>query len=45
MLGLRGIVPENLPPAADIKKLERHVKSLDKRIASDESAALPKSEI
>lgn len=45
MLGSRGIVPENLPPAADIKKLERHVKSLDKRIASDESAALPKSEI
>lgn len=45
MLGSRGIVPEDLPPAADIKKLERHVKSLDKRIASDESAALPKSEI
>lgn len=45
MLGSRGIVPENLPPAADIKKLERHVKSLDKLIASDESATLPKSEI
>lgn len=45
MLGSRGIVPENLPPAADIKKLERHVKSQDKRIACDESAELPKSEI
>lgn len=45
MPGSRGIVSENLPPAADIKKLGRHVKSLDKRIASDESAALSKSEI
>ena len=44
MLGSRGIVPEDLPPAADIKKLERHVKSLDKRIACDESAALPRAE-
>ena len=44
MLGSRGIVPENLPPAADIKKLERHVKSQDRRIACDESAALPKTE-
>ena len=41
MLGSRGIVPENLPPAADIRKLERHVKSQDKRIASDETAMLP----
>ena len=42
MLGARGIVPENLPPAPDIKKLERHVKSQDKRIACDETAVLPK---
>ena len=41
MLGSRGIVPENLPPAPDIKKLERHVKSQDKRISCDETAALP----
>ena len=41
MLGSRGIVPENLPPATDIKKLERHVKSQDKRIAHDDTAALP----
>lgn len=44
MLGSRGIVPEDLPPAADIKKLERHVKSQDRRIACDESAALPRAE-
>jgi len=42
MLGARGIVPESLPPAPDIKKLERHVKSQDKRIACDETAVLPK---
>lgn len=41
MLGSRGIVPENLPPATDIKKLERHIKSQDKRIAHDDTAALP----
>lgn len=45
MLGSRGIVPEDLPPAADIKNLERHVKSQDRRIACDESAALPRTEI
>lgn len=42
MLGARGIVPERLPPAPDIKKLERHVKSQDKRIVCDETAVLPK---
>lgn len=30
MLGKRGIVPENLPPAPDIKKLERSVKRQDR---------------
>lgn len=41
MLGQRGIVPENLPPAPDIKKLERHVKSQDKSIGSDSASRLP----
>ncbi len=35
MLGERGIVPENLPPAEDIKKLERRVKSQEKKIPKD----------
>lgn len=30
MLGERGIKPENLPPAEDIKKIERRVKSNEK---------------
>ncbi|MDV0446480.1 hypothetical protein MsAg5_03190 [Methanosarcinaceae archaeon Ag5] len=33
MLGQRGIKPEDLPPEEDIKKLERRVKSEDKKIA------------
>lgn len=33
MLGQRGIVPEKLPPAEDIKKLERRVKSEEKKLA------------
>lgn len=33
MLGERGIVPEKLPPAEDIKKLERRVKSEEKKLA------------
>ncbi len=32
MLGQRGIKPENLPPSEDIKKLERRVKSQEKKI-------------
>ena len=32
MLGERGIKPENLPPADDIKKLERRAKSQDKKL-------------
>lgn len=35
MLNERGIVPENLPPAEDIKKIERNVKSTEKRLAKD----------
>ena len=41
MLGTRGIKPEELPPLEDIKKLERKVKSQEKRIAK-ESGVLPK---
>lgn len=33
MLGQRGIRPEELPPAEDIKKLERRVKAQEKKIA------------
>lgn len=35
MLGERGIKPENLPPAEDIKKIERRVKSNEKKLAKD----------
>jgi DNA-damage-inducible protein D len=34
MLGQRGIKPEELPPSEDIKKLERRVKSQEKKIAA-----------
>ncbi len=40
MLGKRGIKPEELPAAEDIKKLERRVKSQEKKIAS-QSGRLP----
>ena len=40
MLGQRGIRPENLPPAEDIKKLERRVKREEKLLA--ESEKLPR---
>lgn len=40
MLGKRGIKPENLPPAEDIKKLERRVKSEEKKLA-DKAGKLP----
>lgn len=33
MLGQRGIKPEELPPAEDIKKLERRVKAQEKKLA------------
>ena len=32
MLGERGIRPEELPPAEDIKKLERRTKTQDKKM-------------
>lgn len=41
MLGQRGIKPENLPPSEDIKKLERRVKSQEKKLAK-QAGKLPK---
>lgn len=38
----RGITPENLPPAEDIKKLERRVKSDEKKLAQT-SGSLPET--
>lgn len=35
VLGQRGIKPEELPPAEDIKKLERRVKSQEKKLAKE----------
>lgn len=35
MLGERGIKPEELPPAEDIKKLERKVKSEEKKLSEE----------
>lgn len=43
MLKERGIEPEKLPPAEDIKKLERRVKSDEKKLAK-ESGKLPQGE-
>ena len=40
MLGERGIKPEELPPAEDMKKLERRAKAAEKKIAK-ESGVLP----
>ena len=42
MLNKRGIKPENLKPAEDLKKLERRVKSESKKIADNNK--LPKNE-
>ena len=41
MLNKRGIKPENLKPAEDLKKLERRVKTESKKIASNK---LPQGE-
>ena len=40
MLGKRGIRPEELPPAEDIKRVERRVKADDKKNAA-ETTGLP----
>jgi DNA-damage-inducible protein D len=42
MLGQRGIKPEALPPEEDIKKLERRVKSDEKKLEK-EAGRLPKT--
>jgi len=42
MLGQRGIKPEDLPPAEDIKKLERRMVQDEKKIEQT-SQKLPKS--
>ena len=44
MLGERGIKPEELPTSEDIKKLERRVKSQEKKIA-EQSGKLPADKI
>lgn len=42
LLGERGIVPENLPPAEDVKKVERRLASEDKkRLARPEDPSFP----
>ena len=43
MLGQRGIRPEELPPSEDIKKLERRVRSQEKKLAA-QAGKLPESE-
>jgi DNA-damage-inducible protein D len=43
MLGQRGIRPENLPPEEDIRKLERRVKSEEKKLEK-QSGRLPPSD-
>ena len=43
MLGQRGIMPEELPASEDIKKLERSVKSQERKIAA-EAGKLPEAE-
>lgn len=43
MLGQRGIKPEELPPSEDIKKLERRVKSQEKKLAV-QSGKLPETD-
>jgi len=42
MLGQRGIKPENLPPAEDIKKVERRVAKQEKDMLKD-TPKLPKN--
>ena len=37
MLGERGIVPENLPPEEDLKKLQRRVKSSERKLIKETS--------
>lgn len=43
ILAERGIVPENLPPSEDIKKLQRRVKAEEKKLASESKTLDKKS--
>lgn len=45
MLGKRGIKPEDLPPAEDIKKLERRVKAEEKKLAHKSGKLPEKGEV
>ena len=42
MLGERGIKPEELPPAEDMKKLERRAKAAEKRLQENQESCLIK---
>ena len=42
MLGERGIKPEELPPAEDMKKLERRAKAVEKRLQENQESCLIK---
>lgn len=44
MLGQRGILPENLAPEEDLKKLERRVKTEEKKLAKT-TRTLPRNEV
>ena len=44
MLGQRGIKPEDLPPAENIKKVERKV-AKDEKLMQEESPKLPKGDL
>lgn len=44
MLGQRGILPENLAPEEDLKKLERRVKTEEKKLAKT-TRTLPRKEV
>jgi len=43
MLGKRGIKPENLPPSEDIRKLERRIKTDEKKLA-EQTGMFPKKD-
>jgi len=43
MLGQRGIYPENLPPAEDIKKVERRV-AKEEKLLEKNTPKLPRKE-
>jgi DNA-damage-inducible protein D len=42
MLTNRGIIPENLPPAEDVKKLQRKLDSDEKKVLKETKKKPPK---